>query len=121
MTDQPPTAPDASASSAQLAPPEPVPAVAPAASASMVPLDAGALPALDRMAGEFVDSLVALDTKTPEFAAKADSIRTMGDDDIRAAAEVSNRMLETPMRAMGKGSFDEGSKVSNTLVELRRT
>ena len=96
MTDQPPIAPTAGdagqlvppAESAglTLAPPEPVAAIAPATSAAMVPLEAAALPGLDKMAGEFVDSLVSLDTRTPEFAAKADSIRTMGDDDIRAAA-----------------------------------
>jgi uncharacterized protein YaaN involved in tellurite resistance len=135
MTEQPPTAPNPSAAGAAeaqlappaesatltLAPPQPVAAVAPAASASMVPLDTAALPGLDKMASEYVDSLVKLDTKTPEFAAKADSIRTMGDDDIRAAAEVSNRMLDSPVKAMGKGGFDEGSKVSSTLLELRRT
>ena len=52
----------------------------------MVPLDTAALPGLDKMASEYVDSLVKLDTKAPEFAAKAESIRTMGDADIRAAS-----------------------------------
>src|SRR5262245_9033337 len=133
MTDQPPTAPEAAASSsAQLAPPaeaatltleppKPVAAVAPERSASMVPLDAAALPGLDRMATEYVDSLVDLDTKSPEFTAKAESIRTMGDDDIRAAAEVSNRMLQQPVKTMGRGGFDEGARVSSGVLELRRT
>src|SRR5262245_19632913 len=137
MTDQPPTgaatAPEAAASSsAQLAPPaeagtltleppQPAAAVAPERSASMVPLDAAALPGLDRMAAEYVDSLVDLDTKSPEFTAKAESIRTMGDDDIRAAAEVSNRMLQQPVKTMGRGGFDEGSRVSSGVLELRRT
>src|SRR5262249_22948104 len=134
MTDQTPAAAPAAtgAAEAQLAPPvetstltlaapEPVAAVAPEKSASMVPPDAAALPGLDKMASEYVDSLVNLDSKTPEFAAKAESIRTMGDDDIRAAAEVSNRMLQRPVKTMGKGGFDEGSKVSSTLLELRRT
>jgi uncharacterized protein YaaN involved in tellurite resistance len=114
-------APPAAAATLVLEPPQPVAAVEPSASASMVPLDAAALPGLDQMAGEYVDSLVGLDPKTPEFAAKAESIRTMGDADIRAAAEVSNRMLQTPVKAMAKGGFDEGAKVSNTLLELRRT
>src|SRR5262245_53884272 len=110
MTEQPPPAPSAPASpasgaaEAQLAPPaevatltleapKPVAAVAPSTSAQMVPLDAAVLPGLDKMAADYVDSLVSLDSKTPEFTAKTESIRTMGDDDIRAAAEVSNRLL----------------------------
>jgi uncharacterized protein YaaN involved in tellurite resistance len=143
MTDQPPTgaatpsegatpstagptaaaqlAPPAEAATLTLEPPKAVEAVVPERSASMVPLDAAALPGLDRMTAEYVDGLVELDTKSPEFAAKAESIRTMGDDDIRAAAEVSNRMLQSPVRTMGRGGFDEGSKVSSTLLELRRT
>jgi len=132
MTDQPPStgsapgategqlAPPAETTALTLTPPEPVAAVEPARSASMVPLDTATLPGLDKMAAEYVDGLVDLDTKTPEFAAKAESIRTMGDDDIRAAAEVSNRMLQRPVRALGKGGSDESSKVSETLVDLRR-
>jgi uncharacterized protein YaaN involved in tellurite resistance len=114
-------APPAAAATLVLEPPQPVAAVEPSASASMVPLDAAALPGLDKMAAEYVDSLVTLDTKAPEFTSKAESIRTMGDADIRAAAEVSNRMLETPVKQMAKGGFDEGQKVSNSLLELRRT
>ena len=114
-------APPVEESALMLTAPDPVAAVAPDKSASMVPLDAAALPGLDRMASEYVDSLVNLDAKTPEFAAEAENIRTMGDDDIRAAAEVSNRLLQRPVKTMGKGGFNDGAKVSSTLVELRRT
>jgi len=114
-------APPTEAATLVLAPPQPVAAVAPEQSASMVPLDAAALPGLDKMAAEYVDGLVDLDTKSPEFSAKAESIRTMGDDDIRAAAEVSNRMLQAPVKDMGRGGFDEGAKVSSSLLDLRRT
>jgi uncharacterized protein YaaN involved in tellurite resistance len=114
-------APPAEAATLALAPPEPVAAVAPSAAAHMVPLDEAALSGLDKMASDYVDSMIELDAKSPEFSAKAENIRTMGDDDIRAAAEVSNRMLQRPVRTMGKGGLDEGSKVSSTLHELRRT
>jgi uncharacterized protein YaaN involved in tellurite resistance len=113
--------PPAAAAALVLEPPHAVEAVEPTQSASMVPLDQAALPGLDKMASEYVEGLVTLDTKTPEFTAKAESIRTMGDADIRAAAEVSNRMLEIPVKQMAKGGFDEGQKVSNSLLELRRT
>jgi uncharacterized protein YaaN involved in tellurite resistance len=113
-------APPAAAATLTLAPPEPVAAVAPAQSAQMVPLDAAVLPGLDKMAADYVDALVTLDDKAPEFTAKTESIRTMGDDDIRAAAEVSNRLLQQPVKDMGKGGFGEGAKVSQSLLDLRR-
>ena len=104
-----------------LAAPEPVAAVEPTgAAAAMVPLDQSALPGLDKMVSDYVGSIATLDTHSPEFAQKAESIRTMGDDDIRAAANVSNRMLEAPVNDMTKGGFDAGSHVSQSLLELRR-
>ena len=45
----------------------------------------------------------------------------MGDDDIRQAAETSNRLLKSPVKALQEGGLSEGSKVGNTLLELRRT
>jgi len=45
----------------------------------------------------------------------------MGDLDIRAAAESSNRLLQSPVRALQEGGLSEGSTVGKTLLELRRT
>jgi uncharacterized protein YaaN involved in tellurite resistance len=103
-----------------LAAPQPVAAVATDAASSMVPLDQAALPGLDKMVSDYVGSIVTLDEHSPEFAQKAEAIRTMGDDDIRAAAAVSNRMLDAPVREMQKGGFSEGSDVANSLLQLRR-
>ena len=82
-----------------LEPPQPVTTVAPSAASTMVPLDQSALPGLEKMVQDYVESIVRLDARSPEFAKKAESVRTMGDADIRAAAAVSNRMLERPVRA----------------------
>ena len=99
-------------------PPEPIAA---GAAESMVPLDQAAIPGLDQMVNEFVESVVVLDTRSPEFTQKTESIRTMGDADIRAAANVSNRMLDAPVRSVNKGgAFSTTSQVSNTLRDLRR-
>ncbi|HYL51995.1 MAG TPA: toxic anion resistance protein [Acidimicrobiia bacterium] len=103
-----------------LAAPQPVGVVEPTAASSMVPLDQSALPGLDEMVSEYVAGIAQLDEHSPEFAQKAESIRTMGDADIRAAANVSNRMLEAPVREMSKGSFSGGAHVSESLLELRR-
>ena len=45
----------------------------------------------------------------------------MGDADIRKAAETSNRLLQTPVKALQEGGLSQGSKVGRTLLELRRT
>jgi uncharacterized protein YaaN involved in tellurite resistance len=120
MSDTPLT-PPAETSTLVLAPPQSVAVVAPAKAGGMVPLDQAALPGLDQKVDDYVTSILALDPHSPAFDAKANDIRTMGDGDIRAAAETSNRLLQAPMRAMSKGDFAEGSNVSKSLLELRRT
>jgi uncharacterized protein YaaN involved in tellurite resistance len=104
-----------------LEPPQPVTTVAPAAASTMVPLDQSSLPGLEKMVQDYVESIVSLDARSPEFAKKAESVRTMGDADIRAAAAVSNRMLERPVRAVAKGGFEATSQVSQSLLDLRKT
>jgi uncharacterized protein YaaN involved in tellurite resistance len=104
-----------------LAAPEPVAAVAPQKAAGMVPIDAAALPALDQKVAEYVESIVALDVHSPAFSEKAADVRQMGDADIRASADTSNRLLASPVRAMQKGPLTQGAKVASTLMDLRRT
>jgi uncharacterized protein YaaN involved in tellurite resistance len=45
----------------------------------------------------------------------------MGDVDIRRAADSSNRLLATPVKALQSGGLSESSKIGSTLLELRRT
>jgi uncharacterized protein YaaN involved in tellurite resistance len=99
--------------------PEPVKPVEPAKAGGMVPIPAAVLPALDQKVAAYVDSVVMLDIHSPAFTAKADDVRTMGNDEIRASAETSNKLLQSPVRAMQKTS--ETGKVAGTLVDLRRT
>jgi uncharacterized protein YaaN involved in tellurite resistance len=87
----------------------------------MAPLDKAALPALDTKVDGFVTALLTAPANSPEFAAKANDVRTMGDQDIRSAAESSNRLLQMPVKAMQEGGLSQGSKVGATLIELRRT
>jgi uncharacterized protein YaaN involved in tellurite resistance len=101
--------------------PEPVADVAPQKAGGMVPIPAAALPGLDAKVNEFVDSIISLDVHSPEFTAKADDVRLMGDEEIRASAETSNKLLNSPVRALQKGPMNEGGKVANTLLDLRRT
>jgi uncharacterized protein YaaN involved in tellurite resistance len=115
-----PLQPPATTSEFVLSAPAAIAPVAPTSAESMVPLDPSVVPELNHMVDEFVANIVGLDAHSPEFAQKADSVRTMGDADIRAASAVSNRMLETPIRSMGKGGFAAGSTVGQALGDLRR-
>ncbi len=101
------------------APPQPVaatqaPRMAPA-------VDPAALPMLDSKVDGYVSSLMSAAPRSPEFTAKADDVRTMGDSDIRKAAETSNRLLKAPVKALQEGGLSQGSKVGSTLLDLRRT
>jgi len=102
--------------------PEPPQLVAQTQAPALAPaVDAAALPGLDSKVDDYINSLMAADTKSPEFAAKSDDVRTMGDADIRKAADSSNRLLQVPVKAMKEGGLSQGSKVGATLLELRRT
>ena len=84
-------------------------------------VDPATVPALDEKVDGFLNTLMTAQTRSPEFAAQAANVRSMGDADIRRAAETSNRLLQTPVRAIKEGGLASGSKVGNTLLELRRT
>jgi uncharacterized protein YaaN involved in tellurite resistance len=103
-----------------LTPPEPVAVVATTQASSMVPLDPKALPGLDQMVAAYAAALTSTDPKSPAFTAQADQIRTMGDDDIRKASSVSNRLLQKSANNM-RHSVGEGANVPQTLLDLRRT
>lgn len=125
MTDQaaaaaplePPEAEDVLA----LTPPDPVAAVATTQAPAMAPkVDADMVPALTAKADSYLESLLAADTRSPEYSSKADSVRTMGDADIRRAADVSNRLLQTPVKEIKEGGLSESSTVGQSLLALRR-
>lgn len=100
----------------ELTPPDPVPAVAPEKAAGLVPVDEEKKSALEEKADAFVAELVALDANSPDFGKKVDQITNMGRKEIMAAAQMSNRFLDRPVRAM-----DQENGVGADLSELRRT
>jgi uncharacterized protein YaaN involved in tellurite resistance len=123
MTEPTPLTPPAPAESMlALTPPAPPQAVAATQAPKLAPqVEAAALPALDSKVDTYVAALMAAKPNSPEFSAKAEDVRTMGDVDIRRAAETSNRLLSTPVKALNEGALSNGSKVGGTLLELRRT
>ena len=111
-----PTTTTKTATDFELSPPDPVPAVAPEKAAGLVPVDAEKKSKLEEKVDSFVADLVAEDANSPAFGEKVDQITRMGQEQIRAAAAMSNRFLDRPVRAM-----DADTGVGNDLAELRRT
>jgi uncharacterized protein YaaN involved in tellurite resistance len=105
-----------------LTPPAPVPAVSieQAATATTTNVDQTTAKQIDSAVGTFVDSLVTLDIHSPDFQRKVDSVSQMGNQEIRRSAEVSNRFLDRPAASLDRGPLGDGSKVSTSLVQLRR-
>jgi uncharacterized protein YaaN involved in tellurite resistance len=122
-TPQPaPLAPPAQEATLTLvAAPAPAPVGATAAPKMAPAVEAAALPALDAKVEGYLGALLAAEPHSPEFAAKTNDVRTMGDLDIRKAAESSNRLLKMPVKAIKEGGLASGSKVGQTLADLRDT
>jgi len=111
-----PTTTDTAAPAITLTPPDPVPVVAPEQAVGLVPVADDAKAKLDQRVDAFVADLLASDANSPEFGKKVDQITNMGRKEIMAAAGMSNRFLDRPVRAM-----DKESGVGANLAELRRT
>ncbi|MGX6605941.1 toxic anion resistance protein [Micromonosporaceae bacterium Da 78-11] len=104
-----------------LTPPAPVAIITPEQAVGAVAVPAGKQTELQQRAAGFVDELVALDTRSPEFTQKINSITTMGEQDMRAAGAAANRMLERPSAALRKDGGDAQTRVDKTLADLRIT
>jgi len=105
-----------------LTPPPAATAVAQTSAPKMAPaVPEAARPGLDAKVDTYLGSLLQADARSPEWEAKAADVRNMGTDEIRYAAESSNRMLQMPVKALNEGSLSQGSKVGQTLIDLRRT
>lgn len=99
-----------------LTPPEPVPVVVPEQAVGLVPVSDDNKSKLETKVDAFVADLISSDANSPEFGKKVDAITNMGRKEIMAAAAMSNRFLDRPVRAM-----DKDSGVGANLAELRRT
>lgn len=117
--------PDAPVTSAALVlhPPDAVVVVQPDQAAGSVPVAPGKQSELEQRAQAFANEIAALDTRSPEFAKKVESITSMGDKDMRESALVSSRMLERPAAIASGGkeaaSGDAQTRVAKTLADLR--
>jgi uncharacterized protein YaaN involved in tellurite resistance len=119
------SAPTSAPGALVLAPPPPVQVVKDDEAAGAVPVDNARALELRERANAFVNDLASIDVNSPAFTQKIASITSMGDQDMRASASVSSRMLDRPAAALksakGGGGNDAQTRVSNTLVDLRAT
>ena len=103
-----------------LTPPRPVNPIAPEKAEGLVKLQPDKIEELDQKVAAFVGIILGEDVQSEAFKTRISGVHTLANDDIRAAAAISNRLLQQPVRAMNSGLFDEGSTISRSLVDLRR-
>jgi uncharacterized protein YaaN involved in tellurite resistance len=103
-----------------LMPPAAVALVPTEQAAAAVKLDPATVARLDVMATSYIDQITKLDPHDPTFTARVTDIEKLGDEDIKASASVSSRLLDKPIAAMKQGGLSEASAVSNSLQQLRR-
>ena len=99
--------------------PAPVTPVAPTQAAGAVPISDTDRTKLDDMVAGYLDAVMSLDVHSKAFADRMRDIGKLGDDDVRSAASVSNRLLDKPLAAMKNGGLTQTSGVSRSLVDLR--
>ena len=112
--------PAAGSNSLVLEAPGPVGPVAPARAEDAVPIPAADQAKLDSMVASYLDAVTALDPHSQAFADKVRDVGQLGDDDLRASAGVSNRLLQKPLAAMQGGGLTEASTVGRSLRDLRQ-
>ena len=105
----------------ELTPPSPVAPVDTEQAAGMVRLNAAKCAELDEKVQHFVDAILQEPLQNEAFKSRVSGVHALANEDIRAAALLSNRLLEQPARALDSGLFDDGSTLSRSLVDLRRT
>ncbi len=110
---------DRSTETLVLEPPAPVSVVAPAQALGAVTITDAERTRLDGMVSSYLDAVSTLDPHSQAFADKVSDISKLGDEDIRASASVSNRLLEKPLAAMSSGALTDTSQVGKSLLALR--
>lgn len=105
----------------ELTPPEPSRRVAPEEAEGLIRLKPETLSDLDQRVEHFLAAILAEPLGSEAFKTRVEGVHTLAHEDIQAAAQISNRLLEQPARSLRGGLMDETSSVSRSLLELRKT
>ena len=98
--------------------PQPVAVVPQDEADQMVKLDLTKVPELDAKVNDFVMHVLQTPVNTAVFDEKVNAIHQLGSAEIRASAQIANRMLDRPAKSMEKALFDN-SPIAKSLTELR--
>jgi uncharacterized protein YaaN involved in tellurite resistance len=113
-------APASESNSLVLVPPAPPAIVEEPQAANSIKLDAPTLAKLDRLAADYVVAISQLDIRDPKFESRIEDIRQLGEDDIKASAQASSRLLDRPVGSMQKGGIAVTGTVATNLLQLRK-
>jgi len=99
--------------------PEPVAAVAVSDALGKVPVPPDERAKLDADAETLAGELTHLAPESAEYQERVRALEALGNAEIVRSANVANRLLDRPTRAMA--TLSEGSPVAKTLLDLRAT
>ena len=83
-------------------------------------LEGAALARLDAMVADFVVAITQLEVFDPKFRGRIPDIQKLGDEEVKASAEISSRILARPVSTIKKGALSSSSTVGSNLTQLRR-
>ena len=118
-----PTTPDASAgdtATLDLSAPAPVLVVAPEQAEKGIAVAADVATRIDALVAAFLDSITSLDPHGDEYRRRIADVNGIGEREVLATSEMSNRLLDRPVRAM-TGILEGKAPIARNLVELRHT
>ena len=118
-----PTVSDKTATQAatlDLSAPAPVLVVAPEEAETGITVAVDVATRIDALVAAFIDSVTSLDAHGDEYRRRIADVNSIGDREIIATSEMSNRLLDRPVRAM-TGILEGKAPIARNLVELRHT
>nr|WP_313062733.1 toxic anion resistance protein [Moraxella sp. CTOTU49097] len=98
--------------------PQPVAVVPQDEADQLVKLDLTKVPELDAKVNDFVMHVLQTPVNTSVFDEKVNAIHQLGSAEIRASAQIANRMLDRPAKSMDK-ALSDNSPIAKSLTELR--
>ena len=120
---QRPAAPDTKAAkpaALDLSAPAPVLVVAPEEAEKGITVAVDVATRIDAVVAVFIDSVTSLDVHGDEYRRRIADVNGIGEREIIATSEMSNRLLDRPVRAM-TGILEGKAPIARNLVELRHT
>ena len=100
---------------------EPVGPIGPDAAGSLVRLTPQRLTEIEAKAAQFTAAVLRDPVRSEPFRRSVEGVHALGTREIREASGLSSRLLERPMSALKGGGASEGSAISQSLLDLRRT